>query len=213
MKTTNILQALVLFIAGAFAAQTQAVTLNFDCITGNDLSGVSCAIAENQMTVTITDATDGSGDKALFTFSNSGSDLESYISDIYFMDGTLFGISSIDNSDAGVSYSEGADPANLPGYSPTASFSADNDPGAIWGIQAGESLGITFDLLAGVTFADTLAALGTGDLIIGIHAKGLGEGTGDEFSESLTTVVPVPAAVWLFATGLIGLVGVSRKRA
>ena len=28
-----------------------------------------------------------------------------------------------------------------------------------------------------------------------------------------TTVVPVPAAVWLFATGLLGLVGVARKRA
>ena len=129
------------------------------------------------------------------------------------MDGTLLGISSIDNSDPGVSYSEGANPANLPGYSPSASFSADNDPGAIWGIQAGESLGITFDLLAGVTFADTLAALGTGELIIGIHAKGLGAGLDDEYSESLITAVPVPAAVWLFATGLIGLAGVARKRA
>jgi len=26
-------------------------------------------------------------------------------------------------------------------------------------------------------------------------------------------VVPVPAAVWLFVTGLLGLVGVARKRA
>ena len=61
--------------------------------------------------------------------------------------------------------------------------------------------------------ADTLAALGTGELVIGIHAKGLGDGLGDEYSESLITVVPVPAAVWLFASGLIGLVGVARKRA
>ena len=28
-----------------------------------------------------------------------------------------------------------------------------------------------------------------------------------------TSVVPVPAAVWLFGSGLIGLVGVARRRA
>lgn len=32
-------------------------------------------------------------------------------------------------------------------------------------------------------------------------------------SNQMTTVVPVPAAVWLFGSGLIGLIGVSRRRA
>ena len=33
-----------------------------------------------------------------------------------------------------------------------------------------------------------------------------------EFGQGMRTAVPVPAAVWLFGTALIGFVGVSRKR-
>ena len=31
--------------------------------------------------------------------------------------------------------------------------------------------------------------------------------------EFITTPVPVPAAVWLFGSGLLGLIGVARKKA
>lgn len=34
----------------------------------------------------------------------------------------------------------------------------------------------------------------------------------DEFVSTVTTVVPIPAAVWLFGSGLLGLVGVARRR-
>jgi len=192
-----------------FSAVSQASTLNFNCITGNDASGASCLIAQNQMTVDITDATDSTGNKALFTFNNTGADLEAYISEIYFMDGTLLGISSIDNQ-TGVQFTNGANPANLPGYNATASFSAENTPGASNGIQTGESLGISFNLLDGVTFADTQAALNTGALVIGIHAKGLGAGLDDKYSESLIT--PIPATVWLFGSGLFGLMGFAKRK-
>ena len=191
-----------------------AAIIDFSCITNNDSTGVSCDIAQNQMTVELTNATDQAGSKALFTFNNMGADLEAFIADVYFMDGTLLGISSIDNSDTGVQFSEGANPGHLPGYNATASFSADNDPGAGNGVQAGEYLGITFDLLEGVTFADAVAALSTGDLVVGIHAQGLGAGLDDRYSESMINVspVPVPAAAWLFGLGLLGLVGVARRR-
>ena len=197
-----------------FSTSLQAITINFSCITDNDMSGASCNIAESQMSVELTDATDASGAKALFSFFNIGADQESFIADVYFMDGTLLGISSIDNSDSGVRFSEGANPANLPGYNISASFSADNDPGARWGVQAGESLGITFDLLAGVTFTDTVAAMVSGELMVGIHAQGLGAGMDDQYSESLinATVIPVPAAVWLFGAGLIVLAGFARRK-
>ena len=39
----------------AISAPSQAVTLSFGCITDNDLSGVSCDIAQNQMSVDITE--------------------------------------------------------------------------------------------------------------------------------------------------------------
>jgi len=97
-----------------------------------------------------------------------------------------------------------------------ASFSADNDSSASNGIQAGEELGITFDLIDGLTYTDTVNALINGDLVIGIHAQGLGLDQTNEYSESIistsTVPVPVPTAVWLFGSGLIGLVGFARNK-
>ena len=47
--------------------------------------------------------------------------------------------------------------------------------------------------------------------VVGIDAStGLSDGTGVELIS--TTVVPVPAAVWLFGSGLLGLIGVARRK-
>jgi hypothetical protein len=57
------------------------------------------------------------------------------------------------------------------------------------------------------------SALESGDLVIGLHVQGLG--AGNEFSESLinrTAVIPVPAAVWLFGSGLLFMAGFLRRR-
>jgi hypothetical protein len=37
--------------------------------------------------------------------------------------------------------------------------------------------------------------------------------TANSYSMTVTTVVPVPAAVWLFGSGLVGLIAVARRKA
>lgn len=195
----------------------EAVTIGFGCITANDPSGSSCIIAESQLSLGIT----SSSDQVLFTFNNAGS-ADSFIADIYFMyDGLDFlSFDSIINS-SGVSFSEGARPGHLPAYGGLPSFSveADNNGTGKSGIDPGESLGILFNL-DGAVFDDVLNAMNTDHLVIGLHVQGIGHG--NNYSESLIThhhltphhipAVPVPAAIWLFGSGLLLLVGLVRRR-
>jgi hypothetical protein len=225
----------ILFLV--LATNAGAATINFGCITNNDPSGSSCAIAESQMTLDM--EASGVG-QVLFTFSNTGA-FDSSIADVYFYDNLgLLAFNSILNPETGVRFGEGAQPSHLPGYNVTPNFSAGADSGGRrhgrrWGshrrggrgngssqqggiyqngINPGESLGILFDLNA-ATYDDAFAALISGDLAIGIHAQGLGYR--NEFSESLISaippaVVPVPAAAWLFGSGLLVLFSGLRKR-
>ena len=58
-------------------------------------------------------------------------------------------------------------------------------------------------------YADVIAELTDGRLRIGLHVQGFGNGGSESF---VNNPVPVPAAVWLFGSGLIGLVGVARRK-
>ena len=201
---------LLLILPLLIAFKANAATYDFNCITSNDSTGVSCDTAEAQMSVDVIDA---GSNQVEFLFNNVGSS-NGFIADVYFYDGPVLGAYTMTGS-SGVAFSEGARPGLLPAYDRTASliFSADSDaPVAGNGIQAGEWLSITFDLINGNTYADilTLMDLGAPDgLVVGIHAQGLGA---NDFSESLITAVPVPAALWLFGTGLIGLLGFARRK-
>jgi len=218
MHIRNILKAVSLLSAVAVFSPAQAALFSFGCITHN--SAANCATGESQLFVEVTDAgwnTDTGYNQVLFTFINSGPDSSS-IADVYFDDGTLLGIASIDNSSTGVSFSQGANPGNLPGgnsigFETTAGFLADADaPVQPNGVNPGEYLGITFDLLSGITYADTIFALESAtDLRIGIHVQGFADGGSESFVNNVT-VVPIPAAIWLFGTGLIGLIGIARRK-
>lgn len=199
------------------AANAGASMVGFGCITDNDSSGDSCVIAESQLSLDVVSLSN----QVLFTFSNSGSS-DSFIADIYFMyEGIDFlSFDSILNQ-SGVSFSEGARPGHLPAYQGLPSFSvdADNNGTGKSGIDPGESLGILFNLDDAV-FGDVLNAMNTGELVIGLHVQGIGYG--NHFSESLTThhhlthhhvpAIPVPAAIWLFGSGLLAMVGWMRLR-
>jgi hypothetical protein len=189
---------------------SQAALYGFKNITNNN--GTDAAIGEAQLFV---DVTNPGPNQVLFKFYNIGS-ADSSIADIYFDDGTLLGIASIVNG-AGVAFSQGASPGNLPGgdtisppFVTTADFLADSDPPVQPnGVNPGEWVTILFNLQPGKDFQDTLDALNGGsDLRIGIHVQGFASGG----SESFVNVVPEPGTLILLGSGLLGLVVAGRKK-
>ncbi len=179
-----------------------AATLDFYCISGNNVT--SCADGEAQV---LMDVVDIGGGEVEFLFYNTGPESSS-ITDVYFDDGALLGISNINNM-VGVSFSAPAIPSNLPSannasppFVTTAGFSADADPPPAWsGVNPGEEVGIEFALLPGMVYADVLADLADGSLRVGLRVQGFAGG----YSESFVNNVPEPGSGVLLALGLIGL--------
>ena len=84
----------VLVSSGLSASVSNATTFSFGCITNT--SAANCAIGAAQLAV---DVTAGPlADQVLFTFTNTGASASS-ITDVYFDDGTLLGISAIRDMD------------------------------------------------------------------------------------------------------------------
>jgi hypothetical protein len=213
--------SMILLLAGALflfaAVSAQALVYTFDNITNNNADDAD--IGEAQLWVDVTDEgfnTVSGLYQALFTFVNTGQDASS-ICDVYFDDGSLLGIALIDNSVAGVSFSQYATSPNLPGgkdigFVTTAGFSADSDPKVQPnGVNPGETLGILFNLQSGQTWNNVIADLGTGNLRIGIHVQGFDSGGSESFVNN-PAPVPEPATILLVGTGLLGIIGFGRKR-
>ena len=57
-------------------------------------------------------------------------------------------------------------------------------------------------------------SIGLGDINeqLAFHNDGFVDNAGSAFHLVSTSAVPVPAAVWLFGSGLIGLIGVARRK-
>lgn len=173
------------------------------------------AIGEAQMFV---NARDLGVSQVLFTFTNTGP-YASSITDVYFDDdGVLSGIASIGNSDPGVSFSQFASPSSLPGgrnltppFVTTRGFSVDSDPPVRPnGVGPGELLGITFSLANGRIFDNVIAALGSGDLRVGIHVQGFANCGSESFVNN--NVIPAPGALVLGTIGLGSISWLRRRR-
>lgn len=74
-----------------------------------------------------------------------------------------------------------------------------------------ETLTFTISGIDGDTIEDyAIGYEGIGEAYFAAHVAGWGDN--GEYSAKFATVVPVPAAVWLFGTGLIGLAGIARRK-
>jgi len=216
-KKGSLFGSLGVLLLSLFALPAQAVTLDFFCITNNNAG--DCAIGASQLSV---DVSSYGANQVLFSFYNTGSD-QSTISEIYFDDGTLLGVAGLIDADDGtggdpnVDFTQGANPPDLPGgssitpqFQVTAGFLADADnPAPKWGVSPGQTLGIVFDLQSGGTYSDVLTELGDGTLRVGLHVINYTSGGSESF---VNNPLPAPAAVWLFGSGLLGLVAVARRK-
>ncbi len=217
----SVVAVLVVLLPGPVTAHAaiETYTYGFVGITNNKTADTT--IGQAQLTVDVV----GEPDSVLasFVFRNIGSDASS-ITDVYFDDGTLLGIASISSS-AGVAFSEGASPGDLPGggnatppFEVTAEFLAQaSAPPSSNGVNPGEWLTIVFNLQSEKTFTDVIAALnGGGDLRIGIHVQGFASGGSESFINDgglgpAPPAVPEPTSLAVWGLGMLG-VGLCRRR-
>jgi len=209
--------AAVLLVGGVGAAKAETYTFS-------QLIGSSSTEPTDQFTMV---ATQSGTDAISFTFYNNVGETSS-ITDIYVTgtDGLLLTPGEITDQSAGVDFSVGADPANLPvgtSYDFYATAGADSNP-PVWenGInQTGEYVTWTFALASGVTYDDVIAAINSGELSIGLRAPGYSGGSasfintcsiaGCSTSPSIdTAAIPLPASLWLMLGAMGGLALLSR---
>jgi len=218
----RLILSIALLTLCAFCTSAQAgVTYSFTNITNNNTA--NAAIGEAQLFVDVGDA---GGGYVSFIFRNTGPEA-SFISDIYFKDGSLLGIAGLqdvdDNfggayGDPNVDFSPGAGPI-LPGggseWKVTNGFivdsaSPDSDGSNKDGVDPGEWLGIFFGLQPGRTFNNVIEDLASTELQIGIHVQGFDiEGGSESFVNN--GVIPAPGAILLGSIGVC-LVGWLRRR-
>lgn len=194
-----------------------ANTYNFTQITSNGNQPVA-----SQLLVDVTQ----SGANALFTFTNT-SVIASSITDIYFDYGNTNYFTSVSNNalgaageSAGVSYADGASPPNLPagntiGFTADASGSSLSPDVPASGVNAANEyvkfLG-TFGLSN--NFNDLIAALDSNAFRIGLHVQSIGELGGSEAfvnDPGHPSQVPVPGAIWLFGSAILGFAGFNKR--
>ncbi|MBM9536152.1 PEP-CTERM sorting domain-containing protein [Desulfobulbus alkaliphilus] len=86
-----------------------------------------------------------------------------------------------------------------------------NNPGPQDGINIGEALGITFNLLGDATYNSIISSLSDGTLRVGLHVTNFASKGSESFVNS-PNPIPEPTTLLLFGSGLLGLAGLGRRK-
>lgn len=217
MKTTRMAAAGI--VAASFAGMATAATFGFQNITNN--SPVNAAAGEAQLSLSVLA---GAGSTAQFTLSNASGGVASGVRAIWIDNtaGVLLALASITNS-GGVTFTAGVGGA-LPGGETVDFNSSDalgltaKPPPPVNGINPGESLTWTYSLVGGFGIDDVIASLNTGELRVGVHMIGFGDGGSEGFVTVGDNPPPPPPPPSLIPTPLsgamafAGLAGIATRR-
>ncbi len=207
-------------LAGSpLCATALADAYGFQNVTAN--GGATFASAHNSMfSLNVASAGVNSAGRGLadFTFRVDVTTRPSSICDTYFYNnGTIKSIAGITSS-GGVSFSAGASPGHLPGFSGggfSSLFTADsNSPVSQNGVDRNnEWLTIRLELMSGVNFAQLIQRLNSGAMVVGIHVQAQGGGLSNSYIGT-PVLIPLPSALFTGGAGLavIGLIGCARRR-
>ena len=213
-----------LVTTSASAAIGDNVNLSFYNITNPP---VAANVLDGQSNLLL-NVQDLGSNRVAYKFTNNSN--FSSITDVYFDNGPLASISSITSS-AGVSFSQGSAPPNLPGANSVvpafdgSALTADSDtPVTKNGVQnsdaTGELLTVTFNLLAGKSWNDVLTSMtlpgfptespANSWLRVGVHVQAFQDGNSASFINNPVTPIPEPETYVLMLAGLF-MLGLGRK--
>ena len=203
----NILSALLgmLLFFGLGQAQASTYTLS-DVSSDETLASVLDATISFDVTA---GAADGGDDLLTITLFNQTTAPDAYaINEVYFNftgASSLFGFDST-NTGAGV-LNDNNVPDSADGFGDfdahITGFELASGGAEVWQIDLA-TVGIA------MSDFDVLSSIPPGDIRAFVALKFV-QGPGDDSAYG-AAVVPVPAAVWLFGSGLLGLIGVSRRK-
>lgn len=205
------LTSLIFLVAPTVLPTAQASTLlDFTTLTPG-YKGASVSLVDGDFTTTITNtSTFGSINDVLFESLAVGQPVFSicFISNLCLGDGEIVFSRAVTNLSFNITAVQGGDRVLISAFD-----SGNNVLGTIDTSTTvtdfssfGEITRLVFD---DVGPTGQLPNPSTGDF----HSQGAGIGyNGFSFDITPVTAVPVPAAVWLFGSGLLGLVGVARRK-